>query len=122
MGAAGKRVLPVVNLQEFFKDALHGALVNQHVAVEDHTEHYDRHHGQPQRASQPLLVARRQGEEQRQQIHDGDGPKGQTRGVGQFAEGVEHERNSERDDQHHEPPKIEPDGSDLQECTAHFLI
>jgi hypothetical protein len=40
MGAAGKRVLPVVNLQEFFKDALHGALVNQHVAVEDHTEHY----------------------------------------------------------------------------------
>ena len=40
MGAARKRVLPVANLQEFFKDALHGALVNQHVAVEDHTEHY----------------------------------------------------------------------------------
>jgi hypothetical protein len=40
MGAVGKRVLPVVNLQEFFKDALHGALVNQRVAVEDHTEHY----------------------------------------------------------------------------------
>ena len=40
MGAAGKRVLPVANLREFFKDELRGALANQHVAVEDQTEHY----------------------------------------------------------------------------------
>jgi hypothetical protein len=34
------RVVPVVNLREFFRDALHGALVKQHLAVEDQTEHY----------------------------------------------------------------------------------
>jgi len=34
------RVLPVANLQEFFKDTLHGALERQHLSVEDHTEHY----------------------------------------------------------------------------------
>ena len=35
-----KRVMPVANLREFFKDELHGALEKQHVAVEDQTEHY----------------------------------------------------------------------------------
>src|SRR5215475_14300339 len=40
MGEAAKRVLPVANLREFFKDTLHGALVRQHLAVEDQTEHY----------------------------------------------------------------------------------
>ena len=39
-GQASKRVLPVANLQEFFKDALHGALEKRHLAVEDQTEHY----------------------------------------------------------------------------------
>ena len=34
------RVVPVANLREFFKDTLHGALVKQHIAVEDQTEHY----------------------------------------------------------------------------------
>ncbi|GAC1453297.1 MAG: hypothetical protein PVS2B3_09420 [Steroidobacteraceae bacterium] len=34
------RVVPVANLREFFKDTLHGALVKQHTAVEDQTEHY----------------------------------------------------------------------------------
>jgi hypothetical protein len=34
------QVLPVANLQEFFKDALHEALERQHLAVEDQTEHY----------------------------------------------------------------------------------
>jgi hypothetical protein len=33
-------VLPVANLREFFKDALHGALVNQQLEVEDQTEQY----------------------------------------------------------------------------------
>ncbi|HTX24603.1 MAG TPA: hypothetical protein VMD03_08100 [Steroidobacteraceae bacterium] len=33
-------VVAVTNLQEFFRDHLHGALERQHVAVEDHTEHY----------------------------------------------------------------------------------
>jgi hypothetical protein len=33
-------VLPVANLTEYFRDALHGALVHQHVAVEDQTEQY----------------------------------------------------------------------------------
>jgi hypothetical protein len=33
-------VVPVANLREFFKDALHGALAKQRVAVEDQTEHY----------------------------------------------------------------------------------
>ena len=34
------RVMPVADLREYFKDALHGALENQHLAVEDQTEHY----------------------------------------------------------------------------------
>lgn len=33
-------VLPVANLREFFKDALHGALVKQQLEVEDQTEQY----------------------------------------------------------------------------------
>jgi len=33
-------IQPVASLKEFFRDALHDALVNQHVAVEDQTEHY----------------------------------------------------------------------------------
>jgi hypothetical protein len=33
-------VVPVANLKEFFKDSLHGALLKQHLAVEDQTEHY----------------------------------------------------------------------------------
>jgi len=40
MGDAARRVLPVANLREFFRDTLHGALVRQHLAVEDQTEHY----------------------------------------------------------------------------------
>jgi hypothetical protein len=40
MKEAAKRVLPVANLREFFRDTLHEALQRQHVAVEDHTEHY----------------------------------------------------------------------------------
>jgi hypothetical protein len=40
MSAAGKRVLPVANLREFFKDSLHGALEKQQLTVEDQTEHY----------------------------------------------------------------------------------
>ena len=40
MAEAAKRVLPVANLREFFKDELHGALEKQHLAVEDQTEHY----------------------------------------------------------------------------------
>jgi hypothetical protein len=39
-GQASKRVLPVVNLREFFRDALHGALEKRQLAVEDQTEHY----------------------------------------------------------------------------------
>jgi hypothetical protein len=39
-GQASKHVLPVTNLREFFKDALHGALEKRHLAVEDQTEHY----------------------------------------------------------------------------------
>jgi hypothetical protein len=35
-----RNVLPVANLQEFFKDALHGALVKQQLTVDDQTEHY----------------------------------------------------------------------------------
>lgn len=34
------RVQPVLNLKEFFKDALHGALASQCLSVEDQTEHY----------------------------------------------------------------------------------
>jgi hypothetical protein len=40
MSEAAKRVLPVVNLREFFRDTLHGALLRQHLSVEDQTEHY----------------------------------------------------------------------------------
>ena len=40
MAHGAKRVLPVANLREFFKDSLHGALEKQHLAVEDQTEHY----------------------------------------------------------------------------------
>jgi hypothetical protein len=40
MSGDAERVVPVANLQEFFKDSLHGALERQHVAVEDQTEHY----------------------------------------------------------------------------------
>src|ERR1700758_2870336 len=39
-GPSSTRVVPVANLQEFFKDSLHGALEKQHLAVEDQTEHY----------------------------------------------------------------------------------
>src|SRR6201997_1101628 len=39
-GPSSTRVVPVANLQEFFKDSLHGALEKQHVAVEDQTKHY----------------------------------------------------------------------------------
>ncbi|MGH8299191.1 MAG: hypothetical protein ACRES6_07885 [Steroidobacteraceae bacterium] len=34
------RVQPVVNLKEYFKDALHGALESQRLSVEGQTEHY----------------------------------------------------------------------------------
>ncbi|MHB8815261.1 MAG: hypothetical protein ACYDAE_18580 [Steroidobacteraceae bacterium] len=34
------RVQPVVNLKEYFRDALHGALESQRLAVEGQTEHY----------------------------------------------------------------------------------
>ena len=34
------RVQPVANLKEYFKDALHAALLNQHLSVEGETEHY----------------------------------------------------------------------------------
>src|SRR5437588_12931237 len=40
MSEADKRVLPVANLREFFKDSLHGALTKQRVSVEDQTEQY----------------------------------------------------------------------------------
>jgi hypothetical protein len=40
MSADAERVMPVANLQEYFKDSLHGALARQHVAVEDQTVHY----------------------------------------------------------------------------------
>lgn len=39
-GRLSSTVQPVANLKEFFKDALHGALENQQLAVEDQTEHY----------------------------------------------------------------------------------
>lgn len=35
-----KRVLPVANLREFFREALHGALEKRQLTVEDQTEHY----------------------------------------------------------------------------------
>jgi hypothetical protein len=34
------RVQPIANLKEYFRDALHGALETQQLAVEDQTEHY----------------------------------------------------------------------------------
>ena len=34
------RIQPVESLKEYFKDALHAALVNQHPSVEGETEHY----------------------------------------------------------------------------------
>ncbi len=34
------KVQPVVSLKEYFKDALHGVLANQRLALEDQTEHY----------------------------------------------------------------------------------
>jgi len=37
---SSRRVQPVVNLKEYFKEALHGALESQHLSVEDQTEHY----------------------------------------------------------------------------------
>jgi len=40
MSADAERVLAVANLQEFFRDSLHGALTRARVAVEDQTEHY----------------------------------------------------------------------------------
>jgi hypothetical protein len=40
MSADAERVVPVANLQEFFRDSLHGALARAHLAVEDQTEHY----------------------------------------------------------------------------------
>ena len=39
-GQSSPRVVPVVNLREFFHDALHGALERQRLSVEDQTEHY----------------------------------------------------------------------------------
>jgi len=38
--ACSSHVLPVSNLREFFKDALHGALANQQLSVDDQTEQY----------------------------------------------------------------------------------
>src|SRR5215208_3937726 len=35
-----RKVVPVTNLREFFRDELHTALEHQHVSVEDQTEHY----------------------------------------------------------------------------------
>src|SRR6201997_5034360 len=40
MNDGAERVVPVANLQEFFRDSLHGALTRQRLAVEDQTEHY----------------------------------------------------------------------------------
>jgi hypothetical protein len=40
MVEAARRVVPVANLREFFKDTLRGALRRQHLRVEDQTEHY----------------------------------------------------------------------------------
>jgi hypothetical protein len=40
MSADAEKVLAVANLEEFFRDSLHGALARAHVAVEDQTEHY----------------------------------------------------------------------------------
>lgn len=40
MGEAGTCVVPVVNLREFFRDSVHGALEKQQLAVEEQTEQY----------------------------------------------------------------------------------
>jgi len=40
MAQAGKQVVAVANLREFFKDSVHGVLEKQHVAVEEQTEQY----------------------------------------------------------------------------------
>ena len=40
MSEAAKKVLPVANLREFFKDTLHETLRKQQVTVQDQTEHY----------------------------------------------------------------------------------
>jgi hypothetical protein len=40
MSDAAKRVVPVVNLREFFRESVHGALAKQHVAVQEQTEQY----------------------------------------------------------------------------------
>jgi hypothetical protein len=40
MEQGARRVLPVADLREFFRDTLHGALVHQHLTVGDQTEHY----------------------------------------------------------------------------------
>jgi hypothetical protein len=37
---ADKRVLPVANLREFFRDSVHGALEKQHVGLNEQTEQY----------------------------------------------------------------------------------
>jgi hypothetical protein len=37
---AASRVVPVASLEEYFRDAVHGALDHQHVQVADQTEHY----------------------------------------------------------------------------------
>ncbi len=39
-GSDGGSVVAVTSLTEYFRDALHGALAHQHVAVEDQTEQY----------------------------------------------------------------------------------
>jgi hypothetical protein len=39
-GTVAASVVPVANLREFFRDALHAALQRQKLAVEDQTEHY----------------------------------------------------------------------------------
>lgn len=38
--AACPRLVPVANLREFFRDALHSTFAKQHLSVEDQTEHY----------------------------------------------------------------------------------
>jgi hypothetical protein len=40
MQSTNAKVIPVVNLTEFFRDQLHTALARQRAAVEDQTEHY----------------------------------------------------------------------------------
>jgi hypothetical protein len=40
MSEAGKHVVAVANLREFFRDSVHGALEKQHVTVEAQTEQY----------------------------------------------------------------------------------